>query len=153
MDSGHEWKPRAVEALSNHAGPKGGAGWPFDATVQAPVGRFTHKSRLTQSGDYKLVFRSPCRSIDNCFIIIARPNGMQSARLGMAISGKRIRVATHRNRLKRLVRESFRKHQGLLSGTDIVVTANKYPGRISNKIIFDSLQKHWEKLARCKNSS
>jgi ribonuclease P protein component len=153
MVSGHAWKPKAVEISSNHAGLKAVAGWLFDTTVHVPVGRFAHTNRLTRPREYKPVFRSSCRSVDNYFIVIARNNGMQHARLGMAISGKRVRLAVYRNRLKRIIRESFRKHQVLLSGMDIVVTTNKCPGQINNKIIFSSLQKHWQKLATCKDSS
>jgi ribonuclease P protein component len=79
-------------------------------------------------------------------------NGLSHARLGLALSGKVIRRAVDRNALKRLIRESFRKNQGLLCGLDIVVTAYRNPRPYTNKTLTAALQKHWETLAKCKTS-
>ena len=47
------------------------------------------------------------------------------ARLGIVVAKKNIKLAVDRNRLKRLVRESFRKQQLGLLGLDIVVIIKK----------------------------
>ena len=118
--------------------------------VYARTGRFTRSSRLNTPADYQRIFRSPCRSTDAILLVIAGRNNLGRARLGLAIPGKWIKNATERNRIKRLVRESFRKNQDNLAGLDIVVTTNKNPGRPGNKDITSSLLKHWDKLIRCK---
>ena len=110
------------------------------------AGRFARKNRITRAADYNQVFHSPCRSADSRFVVIARENGLGYARLGFAISRKRVNQAVARNRLKRLVRESFRIHQEMLSGLDVVVMTGKKSGICSNSVIFKSLQLHWHRL-------
>jgi ribonuclease P protein component len=51
------------------------------------------------------------------------PGPGPSARLGLAVSRKVSKSAVQRNRIKRLVRESFRKHRAHLPALDIVVMA------------------------------
>jgi ribonuclease P protein component len=70
---------------------------------------------------------------------------MDRARLGLAISKKHCRRATGRNRLKRLVRESFRRHAAELEGLDIVVLGQPEASRADNKEIFSSLATHWQR--------
>ena len=48
-------------------------------------------------------------------------NGGDLARLGIVVSRRTARRAVDRNRLKRLVRETFRRQQRELSGFDVLV--------------------------------
>lgn len=85
--------------------------------------------------------------------MLAVANQQTYPRLGLAIAKKHIRQAVDRNRIKRLIRESFRHNQVLLSGLDIVVLARKGVDNTSNEIITDALTKHWKVLnQRCKES-
>jgi ribonuclease P protein component len=68
------------------------------------------------------------------------------ARLGLAISRSRTRNTAERNRIKRIVRESFRRHQRDLSGFDLVVTARKPLTRIASRHIAEALAGHWHRL-------
>jgi ribonuclease P protein component len=79
------------------------------------------------------------------FTVLSRGNEMDRARLGLAISKKHCRRATGRNRLKRLVRESFRQHAAELKGLDIVVLGQPGASRADNKEIFSSLAGHWQR--------
>jgi len=72
-----------------------------------------------------------------------RPNGKESSRLGLAISKKNCRLAVGRNRLKRIVRESFRQQQMQMPGLDVVVLNQPAAGRASNQELFSSLEGHW----------
>jgi ribonuclease P protein component len=83
------------------------------------------------------------------FTVLYKENGAQEARLGLAISKKTCRLAVGRNRLKRIVRESFRHHRHDLKGLDVVVLNQAAATRASNKVLFDSLHKHWQ---RCRSS-
>jgi ribonuclease P protein component len=82
------------------------------------------------------------------FIVLYKNNSEQEARLGLAISKKHCRSAVGRNRLKRLVRESFRMHRAEIEGLDVVVMNQAAAERASNKTLFDSLHKHWQ---RCRS--
>jgi ribonuclease P protein component len=62
---------------------------------------------------------------DAAVVVLARPNGLSYPRLGLAIGRKVVHAAVTRNRLKRLIRESFRRHQRTLGHLDIVVWVRK----------------------------
>ncbi len=79
------------------------------------------------------------------FTVLYKKNGGREARLGLAISRKHCRGAVQRNRLKRIVRESFRVHRNQLEGLDLVVLNQPGAARAGNKALFDSLHRHWQK--------
>jgi ribonuclease P protein component len=82
------------------------------------------------------------------------PNGLGYARLGLAVARKRIARAHERNHIKRLVRESFRLHQGGLGGFDFVVMAQARLAAADDPSRRRSLAWHWTQLAtRCSRSS
>jgi len=117
-----------------------------------PAG-LTRHSRLLAAADFKRVFQDPIRTSDELFTVLARPNNRDGARLGLAISKKTVRMAVDRNRIKRLVRESFRRRKDLLAGLDLVVLARGGLADRSNRMIHESLRAHWERLAnRCRKS-
>lgn len=80
------------------------------------------------------------------FTVLFSPNGTDQPRLGLAIGKKNCRLSTGRNRLKRIVRESFRR-QNALGGVDIVVINQPAASRASNRALFDSLDSHWKRCA------
>ena len=75
-----------------------------------------------------------------------RDNQLEVARLGLVVSRKSVRLASNRNRLKRMVRESFRKYKHDLAGRDVVVIIRKniQPGNRgrTNQL----LANHWERI-------
>jgi ribonuclease P protein component len=75
-----------------------------------------------------------------------RPNDKGYARLGLAISKRKVRKAVARNRIKRLVRESFRLNQANLPAADIVVLAKPAAATAERSIIWESLARHWQRL-------
>jgi len=91
------------------------------------------------------VFKKATRSQDKWFTVLCRDNKMNIARLGLAISKKNCREATGRNRIKRIVRESFRQHQAELAGLDIVVINQPGSSTATNQTLFGSLLGHWQK--------
>ncbi len=56
--------------------------------------------------------------------------------------------AVRRNRLKRLVRESFRQHQHMLPAVDIVVNARAGARNAGPAEITESLEKHWHAVIK-----
>ncbi|MDX1507243.1 MAG: ribonuclease P protein component, partial [Woeseiaceae bacterium] len=70
--------------------------------------RFGKNRRLPDAAAFGRVFEKARRSRDTWFTVLSRDNELACARLGLAISKKHCKKATARNRLKRIVRESFR---------------------------------------------
>lgn len=98
--------------------------------------------RLLSAADYKRVFDDAVRSSDKFFTVLASPNNLPHARLGTAITKKRVRRAVSRNRLKRVARESFRQ-AGNKFCADYVVLAGPACQKAENQQLFQSLSRHW----------
>ena len=105
-------------------------------------------AKLLKAADYDRVFDNPVRSSDRYFTVLARPNSLQNARLGMAFSKKRVKLAVARNRLKRISRESFRLTQLTEESLNIdyIVLAGGQCAAATNQQLFHSLEKHWQQL-------
>jgi ribonuclease P protein component len=100
---------------------------------------------LLDADSYQRVFKEAHRSRDKLFTVLSRESRGKGARLGLAISKKNCRLAAQRNRLKRIVRESFRSHKDTLGGLDFVVMCQTAASRARNKELFDSLAEHWQR--------
>ena len=122
--------------------------------MSSGVQNFSRRVRLLTSEDFQRVFReTQCKSIDDRFTLLARRNGLENPRLGLAISKRLIKTAVGRNRVKRLIRESFRLHQDQLHDLDIVVLGRSGVLQASNTEILESLRFHWQRVAkRCVSS-
>ena len=117
--------------------------------------KFIRQSRLLKPTEFKRVFQRPIRSGDDSFRILARTNDTQCHRLGMAVSKKSCRKAVGRNRIKRVVRESFRAGMtGQKPGNtlDFVVLPTAQATHQNNQVLIDSLSAHWQKLCKRANA-
>lgn len=96
------------------------------------------------------MFEKATRSRDKFFTVLARDNQDEIPRLGLAISKKHCRKATARNRIKRVIRESFRQHQVQLAGLDIVVINQPAATGADRSAMDDSLEFHWQRCREAK---
>ncbi|MEJ2534244.1 MAG: ribonuclease P protein component [Gammaproteobacteria bacterium] len=106
-------------------------------------------ARLRRPADFRRVFARPQASRDAYFRVLATPNDLGQSRLGLAVSRRVSPRAVDRNRLKRIARESFRHHRGMLAqggGMDIVVLPAPTAVTTSNPDLFVSLEHHWRRL-------
>lgn len=110
---------------------------------------FPKSLRLLGSSDFQAVFdKSPFRASHQHLLILARPNSLDAPRLGLVIAKKYIRLAVERNRVKRLIRESFRHQQQYLTGLDVIVLARKGMGDLSNATLTEQLNHQWQRVIR-----
>jgi ribonuclease P protein component len=107
---------------------------------------FSREHRIITKKEFKHIFDKAEKISQKHLFILYKPNQMSSARLGLSI-GKRIaKSAVVRNRIKRIVRESFRYHRMHLKQMDIVVIARKPCDTLSKQQLREGIDKLWEKL-------
>ena len=108
--------------------------------------KFPKTARLLNAHDYSQVF-------ENCSIrvgsttgtVLALPASDNRSRLGIIVAKKNVRLATDRNRIKRLVREYFRSHPLTIS-MNLVFMAKRGAGVLSNADVISDLDRLWRKL-------
>ena len=127
--------PRPIGAVASGRRPTGG---------DAPQG-FPRANRLTRPAQFSRVFGRSSRSSDQYFTVLANDSHGQAPRLGLAISKRAAKTAVQRNRLKRLVREVFRREKAL-PALDFVVMAGSAARNASNSELHASLQRHFGRL-------
>jgi len=110
--------------------------------------RLLRTRRLRRRGEFTDTMKSGSRSRDACFSIYACRSALPFAQLGVTVSRRVSPKAVSRNRIKRQIRESFRRHQDLLSGVRVVVAAQPAASANDNRQLQMSLSKHWERIAK-----
>ncbi|MDH3532053.1 MAG: ribonuclease P protein component [Gammaproteobacteria bacterium] len=113
--------------------------------------RLQKDKRLLNAAAFERVFKKATRSRDKWFTVLCRKSDTDIARLGMAISKKNCRLATDRNRIKRVIRESFRQHQDDLQGLDVVVLNQPAAQQASNRELFASIDRLWQGCSRARD--
>ncbi len=78
---------------------------------------------LNRNEQFLNVYRTGKRTYHKFFTLYYLPNGRDYNRLGFKV-GKKLAKATRRNRIRRLLRESYRLSEDkILSGYDIILAA------------------------------
>lgn len=124
---------------------------------------FRKENRLLTSKDYDLVFKQANYRINaREFLMLAMENDANVSRVGTVVSKRVAGNAVERNRIRRLIKETFRlavntgavntgadtPASGIGTGVDIVVVARPPVRDQPNPDVIQSLQMLWQKLAR-----
>ena len=102
--------------------------------------------RLRKSVEFRHTFAQGTRFRCGVFTITVSVNDRSHPRLGLAISRRSAAHAVDRNRIKRVVRESFRTNASRLGAVDIVVQATALTRTQSNELLSCKLDELWGKL-------
>lgn len=108
------------------------------------MNRFSKARRLVKKSDYDHVFSQAKKLVTPDFVVLYRNNFLNEARLGLAISKKVIAKAHDRNRIKRVIRETFRIRD--LPAVDIVVLARHGFKTVEKALVTSRLSSVWDKL-------
>jgi ribonuclease P protein component len=110
--------------------------------------RYPRNYRLLGTAQYQRVFRQCEVKASNRFVtVLAISNDLRHPRLGTAVSIKAAGNAVRRNRVKRLIRESFRLHRRILGSLDLVVLVRPGVNSLSNQQLLRALDTHWHTIA------
>ena len=96
--------------------------------------KFPKSARLRKRPEFLNLSRTGKKVHSPNFIVIRANNKRGESRLGITVSAK-VGNAVVRNRIKRLVRELFRRHRHELAALDIVVIARKGAATLSSAMI------------------
>ncbi len=109
---------------------------------------FPKTGRICRRKDFNAVFKNttlwPQRS--GVFVLHLKKNCLGHPRLGLVVSRRVSKKAVERNRIKRAIRESFRRHpQGDL---DMVVVCKPGVNALTHAQLNQFLQAGWEKIVQ-----
>ncbi len=109
--------------------------------------RFPPERRLRRPAEFKRVYAQGRRLGNEFFTVKACPNGLAMARLGMSVAARDLKAAVARNRIRRLIRESFRAHLAGLPALDFVIGVRAAVLEAEQARVRQRLGQLWHKIA------
>ena len=100
---------------------------------------------MRRKSDFEAAYARGRRFGDGFFAVIARSNDV-GPRLGLAVSTKAAGNSVQRNRIRRVIRESFRLCRPGLPSMDFVVSARTGVRGAANAVLRTSLEGLWKKV-------
>ena len=100
---------------------------------------FAKANRIRTPREYKRVLESEAKCATRQLVMIVRSAEAAEPRLGLIVSRK-IGNAVVRNRIKRQIREAFRKNKESYAGLDVVVIARQFARGAKSKQLSESMQ-------------
>ncbi|MEZ5464095.1 MAG: ribonuclease P protein component [Lysobacteraceae bacterium] len=128
---------------------------------------FTRQARLLTPADFQRVFAKGRRFNSPHLQLIARPRDPvvnatdvdsetrhvaepSPARLGLTVAKRVAKRAVDRNRVKRIARDSFRRHQHRLTGLDLVLVARGGIAELPGNALHEALETLWQRAQTLK---
>ncbi|MGL5048543.1 MAG: ribonuclease P protein component [Shewanella sp.] len=109
---------------------------------------FSRELRLLTPAQFKSVFSNPIKASSAEITLLAIPNSEQHPRMGLTVAKRYVKRANQRNRIKRVIRDSFRLNQHDIPHLDIVVLVRNGVMEMENAEINKLIEKLWRKLSR-----
>ena len=112
---------------------------------------FPKNHRLLRPEDFQFVFDNvDCKQGGKYCTLLSARSARNESRLGLIAAKKSLKLAVQRNRIKRLVRESFRLRRQAIDELgqpfDVIALVKASTREASNKDILQELDKQWLKL-------
>jgi len=108
--------------------------------------RHPRTARLLRPADFAALRENSRRVSSRHFTAQYHHALLASARLGMAVSRKVSKKAVVRNRIRRQIRESFRKQRAQLPNVDVLVIARVSAAEQANPVLREELDVLWQRL-------
>jgi ribonuclease P protein component len=105
--------------------------------------RFSREDRLVSKHDFQSVFAQPAKMSRSYLTVLYRPNSFGRPRLGLMVGKKYFKRAVDRNRVRRVLRESFRQRKSQMKGLDIVLIVRSECAVLSAKALREKVDRLW----------
>jgi ribonuclease P protein component len=86
---------------------------------------FPSDLRIRKSSEFEEVFEKGSKLYTEHYTIVYTPNSLGFPRLGLVV-GKRCGNALRRNRIKRILREVFRRNKSLFDSLDVLILVKRW---------------------------
>jgi ribonuclease P protein component len=152
---GYEERPQGARSPSRE-GPQAShslrrTGWSGD-----PIGplTFSARQRLRDKAQFDHVYKSGQRYGQSLFQAVVAVNSLDHPRLGLSIAARTAGNSVSRNRIRRIVRETFRLRQLELPSVDLVVSARNEARSASAAALRSDLGQLLDRvISKCARSS
>ena len=109
---------------------------------------FPREFRLLTPENFNNVFKDPIRAGSPYITVLAKNSDLNFPRLGMIVPKKALKRAVWRNRIKRLIRENFRKSCRVnLENLDYVCIVKSDIQKLTNQEVSKLITKLWKKIS------
>jgi ribonuclease P protein component len=89
-------------------------------------GKFHKREHILKTRDFGTVYKKGLSVKNGPLVLCCMPNGLAHSRVGFSISSRNIKLASRRNRIKRLLREAYRLNKDRISGpADLIFIAKR----------------------------
>ena len=120
------------------------------AASQRREQRYSARDRLKKRNEYRQVQLTGRRIHTPNFLIVVKPNTSDTTRLGITVTTK-VGNAVQRNRIKRVVRDVFRRNRQLFPAShDVVFIAKRGIGELSYASVLTEVERCAEKLHKAR---
>ena len=107
---------------------------------------FTKEHRILKRSQFQELYRKGATVHNRHFVANILENDLKTSRIGITVS-KKVGDAVTRNRIKRIVREYFRKNgRQFFENRDIQLIAKRTVAQLSNNETFLSLEHIFQKI-------
>ena len=104
---------------------------------------------LAEKLNFDRVFSSSSVSEDKFFAVFYMLNKAPRNRIGVSTAKRIVNKATKRNKLKRLIKNSFLSDLKCKRSVDVIVRVKHQASRVADdKILLQSLTNHWQKIMK-----
>ena len=104
---------------------------------------FKKRNRLLNKTAFSSVLSAQKKRFCGTFILYTHENSYDHPRMGIIISKKQVRLASDRNRIRRMVKETFRENIASLPNIDIVLIGLHPMQHLTGIEILRCIEKQW----------
>ena len=109
---------------------------------------YSRRHRFSVQGSFGTVLRAPRKVRGRFAIVHVAPGRAGASRLGLALTRRLIPLSVDRNRVKRMVRDTFRRHEVKLAGLDCVVSLRERFDAAKAEPLFAEIRTLFDQLAK-----